>query len=67
MIRLTVSKEASYVDNYLDIEARLSREEQRHELPRWAYNEIEWLRHKLVVKKLRNMMTSRWDSVYFKE
>ena len=67
MIPLTVSKEASYVDNYLDIEARLAREEQRHELPRWTYNEMEWLRHKLVVKKLRNIMTSRWDSVYFKE
>ena len=67
MIRLTVNKEASYVDNYLDIATRLAREEQQHELPRWAYNEVEWLRYKLVVKKLRNMMISRWDSVYFKE
>ena len=67
MIHLTVNKEASCVDSYLDIEARLTREEQKHELPRWAYNEMEWLRHKLVVKKLKNMMINRWDSVYFKE
>lgn len=63
---MTTSTAKAKIIEAVELEDRLSRLHEEHELPRWAYNTNEWISYCKERNTLVNALAKMVDSEYFK-